>query len=125
MKRLLALTALLEAGAGLAVLLVPQVFVELLLHGTLDGTVALTVARIAGVALLALGVACWFARGDTGGAAWLGLTKAMALYNLGVVLVLVVAGLQMATVGILLWPAVIIHAVMAGWCVWAVTGKRA
>lgn len=106
-------------------LFVPEVFVDLLLRSTLDGIVALTVARIAGAALTALAVACWLARDDPGSAAARGLTKAMVLYNLGAVLVLGYAGMESQVVGILLWPAVIIHLAMAVWCVLAVMRKPA
>jgi hypothetical protein len=120
MKTLLSVTALLELGAGLAVLIFPEVFVDLLLRSTLDGIAALTVARIAGAALTALAVACWLARNDPASAAARELTLAMVLYNLGAVLVLGYAGVQSQVVGILLWPAVIIHVVMTVWCVLAV-----
>jgi hypothetical protein len=122
-RGLLTLTAVLETGAGLALLAIPEFVVDLIMGSGVEGPPALAIARIAGAALFALGVACWFARGDQGSAAGLGLAKAMALYNLGVVLVLVAAGLQAGTVGILLWPAVIIHAGMAAWCVLAVIRK--
>jgi len=97
-------------------LFVPNVLADLLLGTTLDGPAALTVARIAGAGLFALGVACWLGRTDVSSVAGQGLTRAMALYNLAAVLVLGYAGLQFHAVGILLWPAVIVHAVMAIWC---------
>ena len=58
MKRLLMLAALGEAGTGLALLLVPALVGRLLLGTELVG-VAVPVARVAGIALLALGLACW------------------------------------------------------------------
>ena len=73
--------------------------------------------RITGVALLALGVACWVASYDVRNQAARGLVSAMSLYNLGVALILGAAGLQSRPVGIALWPAVILHAVMGTWCV--------
>jgi hypothetical protein len=114
-----------EVGTGLLLFIIPEFVVNLIMGSGLEGASAPAIVRIAGAALLALGVACWFARSDAGSTAGLGLIKAMALYNLGVVLVLAVAGSQMATVGILLWPAVIVHAAMAAWCVFVVIGKRA
>jgi len=116
MKKLLVVTALLETGAGLALLFLPNVVVGLLLVSTLDGVAGLTAARIAGAALLALGVACWLARGDLGSAAGLGLTRAMVVYNLGAVFVLGAVGMQTEAVGILLWPAVLVHFAMGVWC---------
>jgi hypothetical protein len=48
----------------------------------------------------------------------------MALYNIGAVLVLGAAGLLSQPVGIGLWPAVILHAVMTVWCVMWLFGKQ-
>jgi hypothetical protein len=41
----------------------------------------------------------------------------MVLYNLGAVVILGAAGLQSQSVGIALWPAVVLHAAMAVWCI--------
>ena len=90
-KSLLSVTGALEAATGLALLAMPSVVVELLLGsspGTLSGV---TVSRVAGVALFALGVVCWLAREDAASRAAKGLVAAMLLYNIGVVAVLVLA----------------------------------
>jgi hypothetical protein len=81
----------------------------------------LTVARVGGAGLLALGVACWLARGDTEGAAARGVISAMTVYNLGAAAVLAYAGIGFALHGVALWPAVVLHAAMAAWCVAVVT----
>jgi hypothetical protein len=123
MNRLLALTALIEAVTGLALLVVPAVVVRLLLGAEISG-VAIPLGRVAGVALLALGVACWLAGGDTKSRTGRGLVVAMLVYNVGAVVVLGVAGIQSPTVGIVLWPVVILHAVMAVWCVISIRSSR-
>jgi hypothetical protein len=115
MNRLLALTGLIEAATGLALLVVPAVVVRLLLGAEISG-VAIPLGRVAGAALLALGVACWFAGGDTKSRAGRGLVIAMLVYNVGVAAILAVAGINSSPVGIALWPAVILHAVLAVWC---------
>lgn len=115
MKLLLLFTALIEAATGLALLVVPAIVVKLLLGAEISGA-AIPLGRVAGVALLALGVACWLARGDLQSRAARGLVAAMFLYNLGAVAILGNAGIQSQTVGIALWPAVILHAVMTVWC---------
>jgi len=56
--RVLILAAMGEAGTGLALLIVPSVVGRLLLGEELTG-IAIPVARVAGIALIALGVACW------------------------------------------------------------------
>ena len=116
MNRLLKLTAIIEAATGLGLIAVPAIVVRLLLDAEITGAI-IPLGRVAGLALLALGVACWLARDDTQSRAARGLVSAMVLYNLGVVIILGSAGLGSQSVGIVLWPAVILHAVMAVWCV--------
>jgi len=116
MKPLLKLTAIIEAATGLGLIAVPAIVVRLLLDAEMSGA-TIPLGRVAGVALLALGVACWLACDDTQTRAARGLVSAMVLYNLGAVIILGSAGLGSQSVGIALWPAVILHAAMALWCV--------
>ena len=58
MKNVLMLAAVLEIATGLALLIVPSLVGRLLLGAELTG-VAIPVARVLGIALIALGVACW------------------------------------------------------------------
>ena len=57
MKHTLRFAAVLEIATGLALLIVPSLVVLLLLGGELTG-VAVPVARVLGIALIALGFAC-------------------------------------------------------------------
>ena len=67
------------------------------------------IGRVAGIALLSLGVGCWFGRQEaTGGWA----LPAMLLYNVLVTPYLAFVGLGTEFVGVLLWPAVVVHAVL-------------
>jgi hypothetical protein len=125
MKPLLFVTAALEAGIGLGLLAAPSVVARLLLGATLDASAAQTVARVAGVALLAVGVACWLAAFDTQSCAARGVVSATVLYNVGAVAVLGAAGIQSQQVGIGLWPAVILHTAMTVWCVTSLLRKPA
>jgi hypothetical protein len=112
-----ATTAVIEAGAGLALLCLPSAAVDLLLGTPLEAPAALTVARVGGAGLLTLGVACWLARSDAQSLAARGLVTAMVIYNFGVALILGAAGIQLQPVGIVLWPAVSLHVAMTIWCV--------
>ena len=116
MNRLLKLTAIIEAATGLGLIAVPALVVRLLLGAEISGA-SIVLGRITGVALLALGIACWFASYDIQNRAARGLVSAMLLYNLGVAFILGAAGLQSQPVGIALWPAVILHSAMSVWCV--------
>ena len=117
MKRLLKLTAIIEAATGLGLMAVPAVVVRLLLASPLGTSAAVTLGRVAGGALLALGVACWLARDDTQSRAARGLVVAMLMYNLIATAVLAFAGIGLGLHGVALWPAVVLHAVMAIWCI--------
>lgn len=117
MKNLHTVTAVIEAGAGAALLCVPSATATLLLGAPLESPAALTVARVGGAGLLALGVACWFARTDARSRAAKGLVAAILLYNIGAVAVLASAGLGLGLRGVALWPAVALHAAITIWCV--------
>ena len=116
MNRLLKLTAFIEAATGLALIVMPSIVVRLLLGSPLDTSAAGMLGRVAGAALLALGVACWLANDDTQGRAARGLVAAMLLYNVAVAALLAFASVGLALHGVALWPAVVLHAVMAVWC---------
>lgn len=116
MKRVLVVTALIEGGAGLAMVAVPVGAVRLLLGADISG-IGIPLARVAGLALLALAVACWLARYDSQSCAARAVVSGMLVYNIGVPVVLGAAGLQSQAAGLLLWPAVILHTAMTIWSV--------
>ena len=116
-RSLLSVTGALEVATGLVLLVAPSVLVELLV-GAAPGTPAgVTVSRVTGVAMLALGVACWLARADAAGRAAKGLIAAMLLYNLAVVAIIVLAWANLGLLGIAFWPVVLAHTGLAAWCV--------
>ena len=117
MNRLLKLTALIEAATGFGLIVIPSVVVRLLLGSPLDTPAAVTLGRVAGAALLALGVACWLARDDRQSRTARGLVVAMLMYNLVATAVLAFAGIGLGLHGVALWPAVVLHAAMGAWCV--------
>ena len=116
MKRFLILTAIIEAATGLALIALPAIVVRLLLGAEISGA-SIPLGRVAGAALLALGVACWLARDDTQSRATRGLVVAMLIYNVVATAVLAFAGIGLGLHGVLLWPAVVLHAAMGVWCV--------
>ncbi len=116
MKPLLKLTGIIETATGIGLVAVPSVVVRLLLGSPLDTSAAVMLGRVAGAALLALGVACWLARDDTQSRAARGLVVAMLMYNIPATAVLAFAGIGLGQ-GVMLWPAVVLHAAMAVWCI--------
>ena len=101
MKSALAFAAIGEAVTGLALLIAPSLVGQLLLGEQLAG-VAIPVARVAGIALIALGIACW------PGPPLLG----MLTYGALVTLYLAYLGFVGDFTGVLLWPVVVLHAIL-------------
>ena len=116
MQTLLVVTALLEGVVGLVLFALPSQLATLLVGSSLEAPAALTLARVAGVALVALALACWLARDDGHSRAVRGLVAAMTVYHTGIALVLSYAGVGLALSGLGLWPAVVFHTAMTGWC---------
>lgn len=117
MKALQTLTALIEGATGVALLVAPSLVVKLLLGSPLDSAPAVVLGRVAGAALLALGIACWLARDNIQSRAARGLGTAMLFYNLAAIVLFIYAACYLKLQGVALWPAVILHAGMAAWCV--------
>lgn len=89
---------------------------HLLLGVSLDAAAARVLARVAGMALITLGIACWLAHHDMKSRAGRGLLGAMLFYNISVAAVLSYPGLALGLSGVLLWPAVLLHASLAIGC---------
>jgi hypothetical protein len=99
MNRVLGFAAVTETITGLALLIVPSLVGRVLLGQELAG-VAIPVARVTGIALIALGLACWPATP----------LIAMLIYSLAITAYLIYLGLAGEFAGLFLWPAVVLHA---------------
>jgi hypothetical protein len=117
MKTPLAVSAVIELVAGLALLCCPSATVMFLVGAPLDALAALIVSRIGGAGLFALGAACWLARDDAQSRAARGLVMAMLFYNIAVVAILTYAGIGLKLHGLALWPAVVLHTAMTFWSI--------
>src|SRR4029077_17974077 len=102
MKKVLTVAAVLEVATGMALLILPSL-VGRLLFGTEFTGVANPAARVTGIALLALGVACW-----PGSTAFFGMLTYSSLVTIG----LLYLGLSGKWNGPLLWPVAVLHAVL-------------
>ncbi len=101
MQKALTFAAVGEAATGLALVVFPSMVGRLLLGVDLTG-VAVPVARVAGIALIGLGIACW------PGPPLIG----MLTYSALVTLYLAFLGVVEKMTGALLWPAVILHLIL-------------
>jgi len=106
--RLLTVAGVLECLVGLALVLSPRITTALLLGAEPD-SVGVMIGRVAGAALLSLGIACWGARADAGGAARIGTLRAITLYNAGAGLLLVVFAATGKAGGPVVWIAGVFH----------------
>ena len=112
-KKVLVLAAVSEAATGVALLIVPSLVCQLLFGTELTG-IAIIVARVAGIALIALGVACW------PGPPLIG----MLTYSAAVTLYLAYVGFAGGLTGILLWPVVVLHVILTAFLISALTSDK-
>jgi hypothetical protein len=114
MTKLLALAALLEAATGVALMIDPSLVVRLLLGEGVSGP-ALALGRVGGFGLFSLGLACWQQTNPPGSPA----IAALFAYNMLVTIYFLYLGIGGEWVGILLWPAVLLHGMvtllLVGW----------
>jgi hypothetical protein len=110
-SRSLALAAAVELATGLALVIRPSFVTGLLFGGGVAGA-GTELGRMAGLGLFCFGLACW-PRRDTAPRASAAV-RGLLTYNVLVLLYLACLGLAGKAAGPLLWPAVLLHAVLAG-----------
>ena len=108
--KILAFAAVVEVGTGLVLMIDPAIVIRLLLGAEIS-PVGTLLGRCFGIALLSLGVACWPGRQsvESGSPA----VRAMLIYNALIALYLAWLGTVGHLGGLLLWPGVALHAVVA------------
>jgi hypothetical protein len=112
--RVLAFGALIELATGLALFALPGFVFTQLFGGSLP-LESVPLARVTGIALMSLAAACWPERVSASIAAMNG----MLAYNALVATYLAFVGIALGMGGMLLWPAVALHAVVAALLVWS------
>jgi hypothetical protein len=105
-------SAALEAVTGLGLLIVPPLVVRLLLGAELAGPGVAT-ARLCGLALFSVGVACWPQGEPTAHRPDRRVVRALLVYNGLATAYLVCLRALDGYRGILLVPAIVVHAVLA------------
>jgi Ca2+/Na+ antiporter len=114
-RKILGFAAIVEVGTGLALMLGPAIVIKLLLGTEVSG-VATLLGRCFGIALLTVGVACW--PGGQRLKSSSQVFRAMLIYNMLIALYLAYLGTIGQMTGLLLWPAVALHAVVALLLIW-------
>lgn len=108
--KVLKFSVITEIGTGFALALAPALVATLLLGAELSA-VAEVIARCFGIALIALGLACWSDRRTGPARRW--PRRGMFAYNALLAAYLGYLGATGEFSGPLLWPAVALHAVVA------------
>ena len=121
--KVLKLTAVVEAATGLALMADPGLVVTLLLGAELSGEFV-ALGRVAGVALFALGLACWPERQGSQAKSDAPAFRAMLTYNALVGFYLAYLGAVAHQAGVLLWPAAVLHVAVAIVLVWTARNDR-
>ncbi len=113
MKKVLAFAAVGEAATGLLLIIYPPIVIRLLCGLEVSGS-GVILSRIFGISLIAISVACWPTRDSAqpflGMLTYTGLSAVyMTMFGLA------------GSAGILLWPAVFLHAILTvllggAWC---------
>jgi hypothetical protein len=100
MRRVLVLAAVSEVATGAGLLILPTLIVRLLL-GVEPAGMAVVIARVTGIALVALGIACWPGRMNP--------FRGMLTYNALMTSYLAWVAFQEEWVGPLLWLVLVLH----------------
>jgi hypothetical protein len=108
LARLLSIAGVLETVAALGLLVDSPAVVSILLQSRLEAP-GEVIGRIAGGGLLALGIACWFARKTPLAPASLGVAWALLAYNVVACVTLAWAGTAMASGGLPALSASVLH----------------
>jgi hypothetical protein len=121
LKKILAFASPVEMATGLALMIDPR-FVVALLVGPDTPVEEIPMGRLPGIAIFALGLACWPSaqHAECGSPAFHG----MLVYNVLIALFLVYLFKVGHLGGVLLWPAVALHAVVAVLLVWTWRTER-
>lgn len=116
-KSLLAISGVIEIPTGIALLAIPAQLAAILLGIDLETPADLGLARLAGAAVLSLGLCCWFGSRDAQSRAAIGIVAAMLLYNIAVVVLFVWLRYGVGLNGMGLLPVSVLHSLLAAWCI--------
>lgn len=110
MRTIVAFTIVVEIGTAVAALAAPALLVQLLLGAPADATTR-AVVRCLGIALLALAAAWW--PDQAGSENVRPPFRGRLVYNVLIAAYLAYLGVARAAVAPLLWPAVVLHTLVA------------
>ena len=111
-RTLLALAAAIEGATGITLIVSPPFVAWLLLRADVPGA-GVHLGRVGGFGLLAFAIACWPSTENAGSRTHVQALRAMLIYNLLATAYLAYLRIRPGFSGILLWPVIVLHAVLA------------
>jgi hypothetical protein len=114
LKTLLVVKSAVEILAGLAFALLPSLTMSILFGAQLDTAAGVLTCRIIGAPIFTLGLACWLASNDSRSPAAAGLVKALLLYDLAFIVMLLLGRVSVGS-GIGLWPVALLQLGLASY----------
>lgn len=115
LRKILLFASAVEIATGAGLVFLPALVVGLLLRGDVSELV-LMVARVLGITLISLALACWPRRQDVAGSS--AAFHGMLAYNSLIALLLTYAAAALHIAGPLLWPTVLLHGAVALLLLW-------
>ena len=122
LARILSIGGVLESVMGFGLLVAPSALASFLLRSPLVGP-GVVVARLAGGGLLALGIACWSARKTPLAPASLGVSCGFLAYNSVACATLAWAGPALASGGLPVLGAAVLHGILGVSLLGALLGR--
>ena len=117
MKYLLTVTAIVEGCAGLMFEVLPSQMSKLVFGTSLSTSIEFALARGFGIGLIGLAVICWLTRHDGQSHTVRGIVGGLMVFEAGCAIGLLYANIVSGLSSIFFWPFVLIHLVMATWCI--------
>jgi hypothetical protein len=115
-RTLLVFTAVLETLTGIGLLLAPALLIRILLGAEINDPVVITIARVGGSAIIAIGITCWLARKDQQNISLRAMTSGLLVYNVAVFATLAYSAFSYKSTPALI-AALIVHFALAIFCI--------
>lgn len=102
---------------GVALVVFPAFVTGAVLGVSLTEPAALVVSRVAGTALLSLGIISWMVASEGRSKPGKSLVTGLAIYNTLIMMVMVYTITLQDFTSAGLWIVILLHALLAGWCI--------
>jgi hypothetical protein len=116
-KLLLEAMAIINILAGVVMIVFPVFLSGAVLGVSLNEPAAIVVLRVAGVAILSLGIVCWMVASEGRSKPGKSLVTGLAIYNTLIMMIIAYTITIQNFTSPGLWVVILLHAIFAGWCI--------